>query len=111
MWPNNSPNPGDGRDAATGDGADVRRQYELRVSGRLSERARHAVGDFSEMRVMPAPPETILYGSVTDQAHLHGILDFLENLGLQIVSVHQLPADPEPGTVPGDVPASRPDGS
>jgi hypothetical protein len=72
----------------------VRRQYELRVAGRLSERARDAVGDFSEMRVVPAPPETILYGAVTDQAHLHGILAFLETLGLQIVSVHQLPTEP-----------------
>jgi hypothetical protein len=69
----------------------VQRQYEFRVSGRLSERTRDAVGDFSEMRVVPAPPETILYGAVTDQAHLHGILTFLESLGLQIVSVHQLP--------------------
>jgi hypothetical protein len=72
----------------------VRRQYEFRVSGRLSERAREAVGDFSEMRVVPAPPETILYGAVTDQAHLHGIMAYLESLGLQIVSVHQLPTEP-----------------
>lgn len=72
----------------------VRRQYEFRVSGRLSERAQHAVGDFSEMRIVPAPPETILYGAVTDQAHLHGILAFLEAIGLQIVSVHQLPTEP-----------------
>jgi hypothetical protein len=69
----------------------VRRQYEFRVSGRLSDRTRDAVGDFSQMRIVPAPPETILYGAVTDQAHLHGILTFLESLGLQIVSVHQLP--------------------
>ena len=69
----------------------MRRQYEFRVGGRLSERAQHAVGDFSEMRIVPAPPETILYGAVTDQAHLHGILTFLESLGLHIVSVHQLP--------------------
>jgi hypothetical protein len=69
----------------------MERQYEFRVSGELSERARQAVGDFSEMRVVPAPPETILYGAVTDQAHFHGLLTFLESLGLQIVSVHQLP--------------------
>jgi hypothetical protein len=72
----------------------VQRQYEVRVAGRLSERARDAVGDFSDMRVVPAPPETILYGAVTDQAHLHGILAFLETLGLQIVSVHQVPTEP-----------------
>ena len=69
----------------------VQRQYEFRVSGRLSDRTRDAVGDFSEMRIVAAPPETILYGAVTDQAHLHGIMTFLESLGLQIVSVHQLP--------------------
>ncbi|HEY7595257.1 MAG TPA: hypothetical protein VH969_19055 [Actinophytocola sp.] len=73
----------------------MQRQYEFRVSGRLSDQTRHAVGDFSEMRIVPAPPETILYGAVTDQAHLHGILTFLESLGLNIVSVHQLP---EPAT-------------
>jgi hypothetical protein len=72
----------------------VQQQYEFRVSGRLSERAQHAIGDFSEMRIVPAPPETLLYGAVTDQAHLHGILAFLESLGLQIVSVRQLPPEP-----------------
>jgi hypothetical protein len=71
-----------------------RQRYEFRVSGRLSERAQHAVGDFSEMRIVAAPPETVLYGAVTDQAHLHGILMFLGSLGLQIVSMHQLPAEP-----------------
>jgi hypothetical protein len=71
----------------------VRQRYEFRVSGRLSDRAVAAVGEFSEMRVVPAQPETVLYGAVTDQAHLHGILTFLESLGLQIVSVHQLPGE------------------
>lgn len=65
--------------------------YEFRVHGRLSEQARHAVGDFSEMQVVPAPPETIIYGSVSDEARLHGMLLLLENLGLHIVSVHQVP--------------------
>jgi hypothetical protein len=75
----------------------VQRQYEFRVSGRLSEPAQHAVCDFSELRIVSAPPETILYGLVTDQAHLHGILTFLDSLGLQIVSLHQLPAEPNAG--------------
>ncbi|GLY68854.1 hypothetical protein [Amycolatopsis taiwanensis] len=71
--------------------------YEFRVQGRLSEQARHAVGDFSEMQIMPAPPETIIYGSVSDEARLHGILLLLEDLGLHIVSLHQIP----------DLPAQR----
>jgi hypothetical protein len=84
--------------AVTTNVGSVQRQYEFRVSGRLSERTRDAVGDFSEMRIVPAPPETILYGAVTDQAHLHGILTFLESLGLQIVSVHQLPEQRSEGS-------------
>ncbi|MGB3440874.1 MAG: hypothetical protein WBA97_19165 [Actinophytocola sp.] len=68
-----------------------RRQYEFRVSGRLSELAQQAVGDFSEVRILVAPPETIIYSAVTDQAQLHGILANLENLGLQIVSVQRIP--------------------
>jgi hypothetical protein len=64
------------------------------VDGRLSEQVRHAVGDFSDMHIVPAPPETIIYGTVTDQCHLHGILVLLENLGLHIVSLHQIPELP-----------------
>lgn len=69
--------------------------YEFRVSGRLSERAQLAMNEFSDMKIVPAPPETIIYGEVTDQSHLHGILTFLENLGLHIVSVHELPDNAE----------------
>jgi hypothetical protein len=71
-----------------------RQRYEFRVSGRLSERTCDAVGDFSELRIVPAPPETMLYGTVTDQAQLRGILAFLAGFGLQIVSVHQVPSAP-----------------
>lgn len=65
--------------------------YEFRVYGRLSDRARHAVDDFSELQVVPAPPETIIYGAVSDEAHLHGILRLLDNLGLRLVSLHRIP--------------------
>lgn len=74
--------------------------YEFRVHGRLSDRARHAVDDFSEMLIMPAPPETIMYGCVSDEAQLHGILLLLENLGLRIVSLHQIPDLPARGENP-----------
>jgi hypothetical protein len=70
------------------------KNYEFRVDGRLSEQAQHAVGDFSEVQVVPAPPETIIYGTVTDQCNLHGFLVLLENLGLHIVSLHQIPELP-----------------
>jgi hypothetical protein len=66
--------------------------YEFRVSGRLSERAQHA---FGEMRIVPTPPETIIYGAVADGSHLRGILDRLDNLGLHVVSVHRMPDVPD----------------
>lgn len=67
----------------------------------MSEATCDNVGDLREMRIVPATPETILYGAVTDQAHLHGILAFLASLGLRIVSAHPLPAVPnDPTEVP-----------
>lgn len=76
-------------------------RYELHMGGMLSERAQRVVEEATEMTIRPAPPETILYGAVTDQAHLHGILAFLENLGLQLVSMHQLPTEPADPAEPG----------
>ncbi|KAA9163601.1 hypothetical protein FPZ12_008820 [Amycolatopsis acidicola] len=69
--------------------------YEFRVHGWLSEPLREAVREFSDVRMMHAPPETLIYGAISDEAHLHGMLTLLENLGLRIVSVHEIPALPE----------------
>lgn len=62
--------------------------YEFRVAGLLSERARAA---FPDMSVSHAPPETIILGDVEDESHLHGVLAMIQNLGLRVVSVHQVP--------------------
>ena len=62
--------------------------YELRVAGRMSERACSA---FMDMTVLPVPPETILYGRLTD-AQLHGLLALCQNLGLQVVAVREAPS-------------------
>lgn len=70
------------------------RRYEFRVSGLLSRHARDAVGDFCELVIQPAPPETIIYGVLADQGQLHGMLSFLENLGLHVVAVQQVPYRP-----------------
>jgi hypothetical protein len=69
--------------------------YEFRVYGRLSEPLCAAVGEFTDVLVVPAPPETLIYGTVADQMPLHGLLVRLENLGLHIVAVHQIPALPK----------------
>lgn len=67
------------------------RTYEFRVSGRLSDQVCDLVGDFAEMHIVPAPPETVIIcSSVPDAAHLHGIVMLLHNLDLRILSLHQV---------------------
>ncbi|MTD55200.1 hypothetical protein [Amycolatopsis pithecellobii] len=69
-------------------------QYEVRVDGRLSERAQQAFGGYEDVRIVPAPAETVLYVAVTDEAHLQGILALLANLHLQVVSMKRIPELP-----------------
>ena len=37
--------------------------------------------------------QTILKGEVVDQSHLHGILDRISSLGLELLSVESLPGE------------------
>ena len=64
------------------------RRYEFRVDGTLSDEARAA---FVDMRIMEAPPQTVLDGDVLDESHLHGIIAQLQALGLTVVSVFPVP--------------------
>ncbi|TYP81152.1 hypothetical protein BD833_1265 [Blastococcus xanthinilyticus] len=61
--------------------------YHFRVAGHLSDRTR---GAFPDMILIEAPPETIIYGEVIDEAHLHGVLALIQDLGLHVVSVHEV---------------------
>jgi hypothetical protein len=70
-------------------------QYEFRIRGRLGERLLSSFGGFDAEVV---PPETILRGSVEDQAALHGVLQQIEALGLELVEVRQVDASREPLT-------------
>jgi hypothetical protein len=63
-------------------------RYEFRIAGTVSDRTR---GAFAEMQVIDAPAETIIRGDVIDESHLHGILALLRTLGLQVVSMQQIP--------------------
>ena len=64
-------------------------RYEFRVNGLMSDRARDA---FSDMIVQPVPPESIIYADVVDEAHLRDLLALCGALGLELVSLQQLPA-------------------
>jgi len=70
-------------------------RYEFRIRGRLGERLLSSFGGF-DAEVLP--PETILRGSVEDQAALHGVLQQIEALGLELVEVRQVDAQREPST-------------
>jgi hypothetical protein len=64
-------------------------RYEFRVSGLISDRARDA---FSDMIVQPVPPESIIFAHVVDEAHLRELLALCSALGLELISLQQLPA-------------------
>jgi len=62
-------------------------RYEFRVRGRLAERLLSSFEGF-DAEIQPA--QTILSGDVADQAALHGVLDQIESLGLELVEVKQV---------------------
>ena len=62
--------------------------YEFRIRGRVSE---PVLTSFEGLDSEVEPVETILHGPVRDQAELHGILDRLQSLGLELVEVRKLP--------------------
>ena len=63
------------------------RRYEVRVTGRLSQRARDA---FAGMDVTEVTAETVIVGLVHHDEQLHEMLDVVQSLGLHIVSVQQV---------------------
>jgi hypothetical protein len=62
--------------------------YEIRVRGRVGDHLADALGLAAEIE----PVETVLRGPVGDQEGLHGILDRLQEMGLELVEVRRLPA-------------------
>ena len=62
--------------------------YRLVIKGELDERFAYL---FEGMRMERNAGETILTGRVRDQAQLHGFFERVEELGMELVSVHQSP--------------------
>jgi hypothetical protein len=63
-------------------------KYEFRIRGRLSDSilARFEMLESDADRV-----ETVLHGPVRDQAELHGIIERVQALGLDLMEVRRLP--------------------
>ncbi|MEQ0563449.1 hypothetical protein ABJI51_30600 [Amycolatopsis sp. NEAU-NG30] len=62
--------------------------YVFRGSGSVPERAGELLGDCRGMLVVPVPPDTIVFGTVTDQHTIPRIVRTLEALGMRVDSVH-----------------------
>jgi hypothetical protein len=67
--------------------------YRIVVRSELGDR--YAVA-FEGMQLEAKDGRTILTGEVVDQPHLHGILDRIGALGLELLSVQALPEDDHP---------------
>ena len=65
-------------------------RYEVRVNGRLSERARSA---FSTLDVTSVPSQTIVFGELAEVSDLGGLLALCSSLGLEVVSLRRLPGE------------------
>jgi hypothetical protein len=61
--------------------------YRIVVRGELSQRY---VPAFDGMTLATGQGQTAIVGPVVDQAHLHGLLDRVGDLGLELISVNVL---------------------
>ena len=68
----------------------VHARYELRVNGRLSERARSA---FCPMKVTSVPAQSIVYGELDEPSDLGELLALCMAMGLEVLSLRRLPAE------------------
>jgi hypothetical protein len=62
--------------------------YEFRIRGRLSD---PVLARFDTLEPDATRVDTILHGPIRDQAALHGIIEQVQSLGLELVEVRRLP--------------------
>ncbi|MDT9699232.1 hypothetical protein [Streptomyces sp. P17] len=63
-------------------------RYEIRVDGQMSETLAKS---FPELNHVVMAGQTILFGSVIDEAHLYGLVARCQSLGLRIVEMRPQP--------------------
>jgi hypothetical protein len=71
-------------------GSESSARYEIRVEGVLDGRW---TACFDGLQVHPRSSETLISGSITDQAALRGVLAKVHDLGLVLISVRRLDPD------------------
>ena len=67
--------------------------YEIRIRGMVG---RSVLASFEDMDAAVKPAETVLTGRITDQAQLHGLLERIQLLGLELIEVRQVPSERPP---------------
>jgi hypothetical protein len=68
----------------------VTKRYEIRVRGRVGK---GVLSRFDGFEAEVEPAQTILRGDIDDQAALHGVLDRIQGLGLELVEVRSVGND------------------
>lgn len=64
--------------------------YEIRIRGKVGS---SLLGTFDDMEAAIRPAETVLRGTITDQAQLHGLLERIQMLGLELIEIRQVTGD------------------
>lgn len=71
--------------------ADRDASYQLVVRGEVDDRYAYL---FERMQMERVAGTTVITGRVRDQAHLHGLIERIEELGLELLSVQKAGARP-----------------
>ncbi len=66
--------------------------YEIHIKGRVSAQL---LSVFEGMEASERSADTVLRGPVLDQAALHGLLDRIQALGLELIEVRRLSEPPD----------------
>jgi hypothetical protein len=61
--------------------------YEIRIRGRVGD---PLLESFGGLDASVRPAETVLRGEIQDQAALHGLLDRIQSLGLELIEIRQV---------------------
>jgi hypothetical protein len=67
--------------------------YEIRIKGKVGD---PLLASFGDLDASIKPAETVLRGVIVDQAALHGLLDRIQALGLELIEIRQV-QEPDPG--------------
>ncbi|NUL01984.1 hypothetical protein HRW07_01705 [Streptomyces lunaelactis] len=63
-------------------------RYEFRIAGVVSDALAEA---FPELDRVTAPEETLFLGTVIDEAHMYGLLNRFQSLGLRVLEMRRMP--------------------